>query len=126
MTLTVLPDAFTVCKLHSLGDAAPVQTNGGIFFLSQTENEISLVCSTAHAPKNTLARKDGWRAFHIAGQLDFSLIGILAEISAILAHEGIGIFVVSTYNTDYVLTKAENLPHALAALQQAGHTIQYP
>ena len=125
MTLTVLPGAFTVCQLHSLGDAAPVQASGGIFFLSQAADEISLVCGAAHAPKNTLAREDGWRAFHIAGQLDFSLIGVLAEISAILAREGIGIFVVSTYNTDYVLTKAEKLPRALAALQQAGHTIQH-
>jgi hypothetical protein len=59
-------------------------------------------------PDNTIDRDDGWKAFRIVGVLDFSLIGILAKISRILATNEIGIFAVSTYNTDYILTKEEN------------------
>ena len=58
-------------------------------------------------PKDALERDDGWRAFRIQGVLDFSLIGILSAISAVLAENHIGIFAVSTYNTDYILTKEE-------------------
>ena len=60
---------------------------------------------------------DGWKAFRIQGVLDFSLIGILAKIATVLADNGISIFVVSTYNTDYVLIKKENYQKALDILQ---------
>ena len=60
---------------------------------------------------------DGWKAFRIQGVLDFSLIGILAKIAIVLADNGISIFAVSTYNTDYVLIKKENYQKALDILQ---------
>ncbi len=62
---------------------------------------------------------DGWKAFRIQGVLDFSLIGILAKIATVLADNGISIFAVSTYNTDYVLIKKENYQKALDILQTA-------
>ena len=94
-----------------------------IFFLCQTDEEISLVCRTEHVPEKTLSREDGWKAFRIDGPLDFSLIGILSNISTVLANAGIGIFVVSTYNTDYILVKAENAEKARTALEAAGHEV---
>ena len=60
---------------------------------------------------------DGWKAFRIQGVLDFSLIGILAKIATVLADNGISIFAVLTYNTDYVLIKKENYQKALDILQ---------
>ena len=100
-------------------------TSGGHFvFTGSTDEEKSLVCPTALAPKDTLAREDGWRAFRIVGVLDFSLIGILARISACLAENGIGIFVVSTFNTDYILTRAKDFDRAIKALREAGHAIE--
>ena len=72
----------------------------------------------------TVERDDGWRGFRITGQLDFSLIGILAGISKVLAANEIGIFAISTYNTDYVLTKEENFRKALDALRGAGYEIE--
>ena len=71
-----------------------------------------------------MAREDGWRAFRIVGVLDFSLIGILARISACLAENGIGIFAVSTFNTDYILTRAKDFDRAVKALREAGHAIE--
>ena len=75
------------------------------------------------APANTIEREDGWRAFRIEGVLDFSLIGILSKISTLLADAGIGIFAVSTFNTDYILTKAENFERALQILKERGYSI---
>ena len=58
------------------------------------------------------------------GQLDFSLIGILAQISEVLASNKIGIFAISTFNTDYVLTKEESFEKALKVLEDAGYDIK--
>ena len=64
-------------------------------------------------PKNVIECDDGWKAFRIQGVLDFSLIGILSKISTLLAENEIGIFAVSTYNTDYILTKEENFEKSI-------------
>lgn len=120
MQLKVLPNRFSVCKVN---DAACAYLNAPFCFFAKTDEELSLVCPTDYAPPQTLAREDGWRAFRIEGVLDFSLIGILAKISGILARQKIGIFAVSTYNTDYVLLKEENLQKALQALKTGGYSI---
>ena len=119
MQLKVLPHSFTVCKVS---DTAPMP-NAPFCFFARTDEELSLVCPTESAPAATLAREDGWRAFRIEGVLDFSFIGILAKISGILAQQGIGIFAVSTYNTDYILLKEENLHKALQALKTGGYSV---
>ena len=74
-------------------------------------------------PSNVTERDDGWKAFRIQGILDFSWIGILSEISGILAENKIGIFAVSTFNTDYILTKKENYEMAIQVLSDAGYKI---
>ena len=78
MELHVIDENFTVCKLE---DCSGVDPNTPWCFLSRTDEEISLVCPTGRVPANTLVREDGWRAFRVQGVLDFSLIGILAQIS---------------------------------------------
>ena len=88
-----------------------------------TDEEISLVCKTDYVPQNTIERDDGWRGFRIQCVLDFSLIGILSKLSAILAENNIGIFAVSTFNTDYILVKAENFEKALKVLSDAGYDV---
>ena len=118
MKLQVLPYDLTVCKVPFL---ANIHTDAGFFFIGKTDEEISLVCRTEDTPANTTDREDGWRGFRIEGILDFSLTGILAKISGILAEKEIGIFAVSTYNTDYVLVKKENLTRAMEALSAAGY-----
>ena len=118
MKLQTLPWDLTVCKLADAGQIGPASEP---CFAGITDEEVSLVCRTDRVPENTLAREDGWRGFRIGGVLDFSLTGVLAKLSAVLAEEGIGIFAVSTFNTDYILVKAENLDRALAALAAAGY-----
>lgn len=121
MTIHRIDGSFSVCKV---ADYSQVHLETPFCFTGSTDEEKSLVCRTECVPANTTDRDDGWRAFRIQGVLDFSLIGILADISRVLAGEKIGIFVVSTYNTDYILTKQENYQQALNALNQAGYTIE--
>ncbi len=118
--LRKLPYDLTVCKLSSVAD---IDLNTGFYFLGRTDEELSLVCRTEDAPADAIERSDGWRAFRIQGILDFSLIGILSKISAILAENGIGIFAVSTFNTDYILVKAETFARAMSALAEAGYAV---
>lgn len=111
---------FSVCKVADYSD---VDLCAEYCFTGKTDEENSLVCITKDVPKNTLERDDGWKAFRIQGVLDFSLIGILSKISGLLAENGIGIFAISTFNTDYVLTKKENFQKALNVLNSNGYTI---
>ena len=121
LKLKSLPLDLTVCKLATLDQ---LDLSAGFFFVARTDEEISLVCETARVPENTLAREDGWRAFRVEeGPLDFSLVGILSRISAVLAENQIGIFAVSTFNTDYILVKKENFPKAQKALISAGYIV---
>ena len=122
-TLRVLDLPFSVCKVSSWDG---VGLDGPFVFAAATDREKSLVCPTDRVPAATLAREDGWRAFGVEGPLDFSLVGILARISSCLAAEGIALFAISTFDTDYVLVKAENLPRALAALAASGWNVAAP
>lgn len=104
-------------------DYSLVNLNSEYSFIGKTDEEKSLVCITDEVPANVIQRDDGWKAFRIQGVLDFSLIGILAKIAAALADNGISIFAVSTYNTDYVLMKKENYQKALDVLKALGYMI---
>lgn len=121
MTLELLPKEYTVCQVARLQE---VDFSVPGVFLACTEEEISLACPTQNAPAHPIKREDGWRCLKVAGPLDFSLVGVLAKIAACLATQGIPIFALSTYNTDYILFKEERLKEALAALAAAGHEIQ--
>ena len=120
MRLSILSDEFTVCKLPE-GEQIPQEQ---WCFSGITHEERSLVCPTVVVPAHTLAREDGWRGFYVdEGALDFSLIGILADISGILAKAKVGIFVVSTFNTDYIFVKQSQLGEAVQALSNEGYSL---
>ena len=120
MELKTLNEKLSVCKVADVSD---IDLTADIYFIGKTDEELSLVCRTEDTPKNTTERSDGWRGFRIQGVLDFSLIGILSKLSGILAENKIGIFAVSTYNTDYILVKEEDFSRALEVLASEGYTI---
>ncbi len=120
LLLKKIHENLTVCKL---ADFSQIELDKELYFLSKTDEEISLVCKTEDTPSQTIEREDDWRAFRIQGVLDFSLIGILSKLSSILAENKIGIFAISTFNTDYILVKAKDYERALIILAEAGYTI---
>lgn len=120
MKIKKIPYDFSICKVT---DYSKVNTAAKYCFTGKTDEENSLVCLTEDVPANTLERDDGWRAFRIQGVLDFSLVGILSEITGILAEDKIGIFAISTFNTDYILTKKEDYQKALDLLDAEGYKI---
>lgn len=120
MKIKVIEYSFTVCKIKNISN---VDFNDEFYFVGKTDEELSLVCRTEKVPDNITEREDNWKAFRIEGVLDFSLIGILSKISTVLAENKIGIFVVSTFNTDYVLVKGENFERALEVLKGEGYGV---
>jgi hypothetical protein len=120
MELKKIDHRLTVCKVT---DVSNINMETDFYFIGKTDEELSLVCKTEDTPQNTVERDDGWRGFRIQGVLDFSLIGILSRLSGILAEHKIGIFAVSTYNTDYILVKEENFERALEVLASEGYTV---
>ena len=120
MEIKIIEQEFSVCKVK---DFSEVDLSDEYCFLSKTDEELSLVCSTKSVPDNIVECDNGWRTFRIQGILDFSLIGILSKISTLLAENRIGIFAISTYNTDYILTKEENFNSAIAILRDNGYEI---
>lgn len=119
--LTVLSHALTVCKLPPNAD---VDVSGGFLFFARTSQEVSLVCETEYVPPSTLMTEHGWTALQVDGTLDFGLTGIIAGISSVLANRSIPVFVVSTYDTDYVLVKESTLESTIKALKEAGYAIK--
>ena len=93
MILNIINEEFSVCKV---ADYEGIDLSSPYIFIGSTDEEKSLVCPIRLVPDNTMERDDGWKAFRIEGILDFSLIGILAAISKVLADGGIGIFAVNS------------------------------
>lgn len=120
MKIKVIGRPFTVCKVDSLDK---IDFTDKYCFVGKTDEEISLICSTKHAPAETISRSDGWRGFRLQGQMDFSLVGVLAELTGILAGNKISLLAVGTYNTDYVLVKEDDLEKALLLLEDQDYKI---
>jgi uncharacterized protein len=120
MELKVIDCRFSVCKIK---DMKAADFSGEYVFFSKTDEEFSLVCRSESVPNDCIAVEEGWKGFRVQGELDFSLIGILSKLSSILADEGISIFAISTYNTDYILVKEDKFADAMDALRKNGYEI---
>jgi hypothetical protein len=124
VNLRLLKGRFAVCRLEP-GEEVPAWALGGGEFnsLTRTAGALSVVCTEGTAPAGTKC-ETGWRIFQVEGPLDFALTGILAAVAKPLADAGVSIFAVSTYDTDYVMVKEENVEKAARALAATGHSVK--
>lgn len=120
MEIEIIDGSFSVCKVV---DFSGVDLSGKYTFTGVSDEENSLICRTENVPANATEHIDGWRAMRIKDILDFSLIGILSGILTVLADAKIGIAAVSTYNTDYIFVREEDLGKTADALAGAGYKI---
>mgnify|MGYP000007844129 CR=1 FL=1 len=120
MELKIIDKEFAICKVK---DFSQINLNDEFIFVGKTDNELSVVCGMESIPNNCTHIDRGWIGFRIQGELDFSLIGIISKLSAILAENKIGIFTVSTYDTDYILVKKEKIEEAKEALRENEYII---
>jgi hypothetical protein len=122
LTLSLLPETLAICRLEP-GTPLPQWVPTDTFFsITGTDDELSLVCAMKAVPDDVKVDGD-WRGFKLHGPFPFSLVGILNSVTIPLAQANIGIFAISTYDTDYVLIKESNLSLAITTLREAGHTV---
>jgi uncharacterized protein len=124
-TLLLLTETFAVCKLDKEAAIPNWVGSSGFISVTRTTDELSIVCPQLNVPVATVCER-GWRCMRIDGTLAFSMIGVVASLASTLAQEGVSIFVISTYNTDYFLTKDKDLARASNALTAAGHQLRLP
>jgi hypothetical protein len=119
LVLSPLPGRYALCRLHP-ETAIPAWAEGGAFFsATRTKEELSIVCEEAAVPEGIKAEK-GWAALKLHGPIPFETTGVLSSLASPIAGAGISLFALSTFDTDYVLVKADSLPEATAALRKAG------
>lgn len=125
LTLSVLPRPLAVCRLPSAEEIPDWVYNDEFCSITRTANELSIVCLATSVPANVrnVQSEKSWRALEVRGPLDFSLTGILAGLTQPLAQERISVFVVATFDTDYILVRSERLTEAISALRAAGYTV---
>jgi hypothetical protein len=122
LTLSVLPKTFVICKLPADATVPAWATQGKLFSITRTSDELSVVAETGTVPEN-LRGDMVWRALKAHGPLAFAEIGVLVSLVAPLAESGISVFALSTFDTDYLFTGETHLQAAVAALRKAGHII---
>jgi hypothetical protein len=124
LPLELLPDTLAICRLPADADLPPWASGPAAFLtVSRTGEELSITAVQRVVPEGTRCERD-YRALRVRGTLPPDLVGILLSIAEPLARAGLAIFAISTYDTDYVLVKARDLPAALEALRAAGHEVR--
>jgi hypothetical protein len=122
LSLDVLPDVLAICHLPPDTPLAEVPLEGRFWSATRTQDELSLVIPDDQVPKGWQAERV-WRCLQVRGKLDFEVTGVLSALSAPLAFAGISIFVVSTFDTDYILVREQDLDGACEVLSEHGHEI---
>ena len=123
LTLELLPDTLAICRLAPDTPIPPWATAPGPFLtISRTPEELSITLAQQAVPAGIRCERD-YRAIRVRDTLPPNLIGILLSIAKPLAEAGLAIFAISTFDTDYVLVKLQDVPAALNALRAAGHQV---
>ncbi len=124
LTFTILRETFAICRLDKDAPIPDWAFQGGLYSVTRTKDELSIVCPQINVPKGIVCNQ-GWSCLKIKGPLDLSSTGIISSIAKTLVQEGISLFSISTYDTDYVMVKEKDLEKAIFALTEAGQRIEW-
>jgi len=124
LSLSILPNNFAICRLDKGAGIPDWALASSFFSLTRSAEELSVVCPQNLVPEG-IRRNAGWRCLKVEGPLDLSATGVLASLTNPLAQEGISVFAVSTYDTDYLLVKKKDLKKAVIVLSRNGHQISF-
>lgn len=122
LTLRLHPETFSVGKLAPTETIPAWALDGKLFSITRTANELSIVCESERIPAD-VTQETGWRCLQVDGPLDFSMIGVLTALLNPLAQNGVSVFVISTFDTDYLFIKASVLEQSIQVLTESGHEI---
>ena len=124
LTLIILRETFAICRLDKDAPIPDWAFQSGLFSITRTKDELSIVCLQINVPKGIVCN-EGWSCLKVKGPLDLSSTGIISSIAETLERENISLFSISTYDTDYVMVKEKDLERAIFALTEAGQKLQW-
>jgi hypothetical protein len=124
LTLIILRETLAICRMDKEAPVPNWAFQGGLSSITRTKDELSIVCPQINIPKGIICNQ-GWSCLKVKGPLDLSSTGIISSIAKTLEREGISLFSISTYDTDYVMVKEKDLEKAIFALTEAGQQIQW-
>lgn len=125
LNLSVLKGTYGIAQLDPQSSIPPWASQGEFFSITRSTEELSVVCLASAIPESVRSDQ-GWRIFKIQGPFAFDQVGILNAVTSVFAEKGIGLFAISTYDTDYILVKEDHLDHVIASLMDAGHQVIKP
>jgi hypothetical protein len=120
-TLEILYDQYTICRLDAAAQV-PAWAKGAFVSVSRSDEELSVVCPQVNVPAQIPSERD-WRCLRVEGPLNMSMVGVIASLTSLLATAKISVFVISTFDTDYLLVKEDDLDTAMESFLLAGHEV---
>ena len=123
LTLKILPNRLAVCRLNADSPLPDWIDESDFSSVTRTEAELTIVCDQELVASGTTS-ETGWRCIKVEGPLDFSEIGIVLSLTQPLAESGVAVFLISTFDTDYLMVKEKDLANAIDALSAQGHQVK--
>jgi uncharacterized protein len=120
--LHTLDELYAIVRLEPDAELPDWVRGGHFWSATRSESELSVVCREEDVPTDASAER-GWCALELAGPLDFSLTGVVAALVTPLAEAAVPIFVISTFETDYLFVRERDLERSVDALTEAGHSV---
>ena len=120
LTLEILSDTFAICRLNA-NAPIPSWAQGEFVTITRTLDELSIVCRHRDVPDDIQCEAE-WRCLRVAGKLEFTQIGIIASLTQVLSEANISVFVISTFDTDYLLVRKADLDRTIEALEEKGYS----
>ncbi len=124
LTFLVFRDTYAICKLDKDAPVPGWAYAGSFISVTRTPDELSITCAQGYVPEKVECQK-GWRCLGVKGPFDFSVTGVVASFASVLADSGISIFVVCTYDTDYLLVQEANIDKTVEILSAQGHQVEW-
>ena len=124
MILTLLPDTFAIVRLPPTDDV-PKWATAPFVSITRTADELSIVCRETAVPAGSHADR-GWQCLKLAGPIPLKTVGVASEFTSLLAKAGVSVFLISTFDTDYLLVKGDAFEKAADALRGGGHSVRRP
>lgn len=123
LTFRLLENDFVVARLQPDEPIPKSALQGSFWSLTKTDDELSIVTAAEFAPSASVVEGE-WRALKLLGPIPFEMTGVAAGFTAPLAQRGISVFVISTFDTDYLLVKSVNVERAVEALRESGYEVE--
>lgn len=123
LNLTILKGSYAICRLDPGLDVPSWARSPEFLSITRTAEELSIVC-VEHAVPEAMVKNRGWRCLKVQGPIDFSEVGIVASLVRPLADAGISVFVISTFDTDYLMVREPSLEPSVSALREVGHVVR--